>query len=538
MGEGYFQRAPYEKIEAGTKYERDDLWQGFEEKRHFRDKLCGIFFLLCLAGVAVVSAVAFHQGDLSVISTKANQDRSEVTKDFAALKSSRWTIVVCAVITAVLGFVWLEMLKRCTKVFIWGSFFGASALVMAVGVSVFSMGYEDNATSPLGLKIAGVVIMVLAVLVLVVLFCMRKRIAFSAEIVQQGCRGLQANFSLVTVVVPLLLLITFGFVIWWILTVVYLFSIKGDSVTCSDYSGDEDQCRMYGCAWTDPTCGGEGYDLKTAVRWAMLFLVFMYFWMTVFMAGAARFTVSAGLARWYWDFQRDEKGLSIGASLTGLAWAFTYHLGTIAKGSFMIAVIKFITWLLEMARKEETNKLLKCFLTCLTCCCRCIESLVQFVTRFAYICAAMHGGDFFDSCKEVNLLFRRQGGTLFLTDLIVHIVVRMGLFAAVGLVALGGGWYMHSRDDVSASSIIVLIFVCAAVFWVIGLCVEVAADTVIVCFLEDCERNDDTRNYRGPDDLMVTMKGAMERYSQAEHHVMTAEQGKAYATSGTAPVAH
>eukprot|EP00662_Eupelagonemidae_sp_cell21_P040387 gene40387-25221_t len=178
--------------------------------------------------------------------------------------------------------------------------------------------------------------MAIGVLTLVVLICYRKRINFSAAIIEQGCRGLQHNFSLVTVVSPLLLLITLAWLAWWFFTMVYLFSVKGDKVSCDQYNTDEVDCQLYGCHYEPGPPG------------------------------------------------RDSNPLNIGNSLKGVGWAFSYHLGTIAKGSFVIAVIKFITWLLEMEQKQETNKFVKCFLCVLTCCCRCIEQMVKFVTRFAY----------------------------------------------------------------------------------------------------------------------------------------------------------
>eukprot|EP01065_Artemidia_motanka_P050564 TRINITY_DN8677_c0_g1_i1.p1 TRINITY_DN8677_c0_g1~~TRINITY_DN8677_c0_g1_i1.p1 ORF type:complete len:569 (+),score=192.07 TRINITY_DN8677_c0_g1_i1:57-1709(+) len=512
-GDGYHQRAAYSQCDDGARYERDDRWQGFEETRHCRDKLCAIVFVLAIAGFVVVSAIAFTQGDLSVISAGVNEG-NKVTKDFDKLKDGRWVITVCAICTAVLGFIWLELLKRCTKVFVWASFFLAFALMLAAGASVFHMGTKHDATSALGLKIAGAVIMALAVVVLVLLFCMRRRIAFSAEVIQQGCRGLQHNFAVVVLVLPLLLAITVGFLIWWILAVVYLFSVKGDSIDCPSKPADD--CEYFGCTlYSNQTCAGEGWDVKESVRWSMFFMVFMLFWCTVFMAGVSRFSIASVLARWYWNPLRDNASVGVGASLTGMCWAFSYHLGTIAKGSFVIAVIKFITYLLEKAREEEVNPALKCVLCMVTCCCRCIEAIVQFVTRFAFICSAMHGKDFFDSCRDVSQLFSRQGGQMFLTDMIAHLVVRMGMFLSVGIAVLGGAWYMQNHDGVSTTSVLILIVICAVVFWIIGLAVEVAADTVIVCYLEDRERNDATRSYRGPDDLMSTLQYCCEQNAQA-----------------------
>eukprot|EP00756_Hemistasia_phaeocysticola_P066433 Hpha_TRINITY_DN9232_c0_g2::TRINITY_DN9232_c0_g2_i1::g.28793::m.28793/K15377/SLC44A2_4_5; solute carrier family 44 (choline transporter-like protein), member 2/4/5 len=518
MGKGttdaYYQREEYTKLDAGSKYERDDNWQGFEPNRSCTDSICGVIFLGCMVGMIAVSATAFAQGDLKVITDPAN-DNSKINDDFAKLSHNRWVIVVCGVCTGIAGFIWLELLKRCTKVFVWSSFIAAFVLTLGAGAVVWAEAEKDGAVSPTGLKITAGVIWLLAVVVMIGLFFMRKKIDFSAEVIQQGCRGLQHNFMLIIVALPLLLVLTLGYLLWWVLTLVYVFSIKGDSIDCANFDSQL-LCVENGCDWAgsgNSTCSGDAWETQNAFRWTTIYLVFMFFWVTCFLAGAGRFVIATGISRWYWDRERDNRSLGVGPALTGMGWAFGKQLGTIAMGAFILATIKTITWLLEQAKKDERSKPMKCILTCITCCCRCIESLAEYVTRFAFICSAMHGNNFFSSCKEVSHLFKRQGGQVFITDVIAHVVVNMGMVAAVSLASLGGILYMHNHHGVSASSVIILIAVCAAIFLIIGLAVQVAADTVIVCYLEDLERNSESRDFRGPDEIMMTLQGAAERRS-------------------------
>jgi len=516
--DGYYQRDEYKSFETGTKYERDDEWQGFVEERRCTDALCAIIFFVCIIGLIVVSASAFSEGDLKVITDPIN-DNSKVNNDFAKLKENRWVIVICGICTAVAGFIWLELLKRCTKVFVWASFLAAFVFTITAGAMIWS--YSDEASSSsaskTGLKVTAGITWFLAVVVAIGLVIMRKKIAFSAEVIQQGCRGLQHNVMLMVVALPFLLVLTLGYLLWWVMTLVFVFSRKGETIDCATF-GNSLQCIENGCDWGNTgnatsSCSGEAWNTEDLFRWTTLYLVFMFFWVTCFLAGAGRFIIASGIARWYWDRERDERSLGLGAALKGMGWAFGKQIGTIAMGSAVLALIKTITWLLEQARKEEQSKPIRCILCMITCCCRCIEAIVQYVTRFAFICSAMHGNGFMQSCKEVSHLFERQGGQVFITDVIAHVVVNMGALAICSLSTVFGILYMHDNSGVSVSSVIVLVLVCGAIFLIIGLAVQVAADTVIVCYLEDVERNADTRDFRGPDEIMSCLQQTAEKRS-------------------------
>eukprot|EP00878_Enallax_costatus_P033529 GHUV01037026.1.p1 GENE.GHUV01037026.1~~GHUV01037026.1.p1 ORF type:complete len:159 (-),score=37.88 GHUV01037026.1:117-593(-) len=70
-----------------------------------------------------------------------------------------------------------------------------------------------------------------------------------------------------------------------------------------------------------------------------------------------------------------------------------FHLGSIALGSFIIAVIQFLRLLLEYVDKktrqlQQQNKVAKAFMWLVRCLLWCLEKIVAFINRNAYILVA------------------------------------------------------------------------------------------------------------------------------------------------------
>lgn len=65
-----------------------------------------------------------------------------------------------------------------------------------------------------------------------------------------------------------------------------------------------------------------------------------------------------------------------------------YHLGSVALGSFIIALVQFIRVIfkyLEMYLRTHKGKCVECMLKCCQCCLYCFEKILKYVTRNAYI---------------------------------------------------------------------------------------------------------------------------------------------------------
>ena len=82
-------------------------------------------------------------------------------------------------------------------------------------------------------------------------------------------------------------------------------------------------------------------------------------------------------------------------------WAFRYHLGSIAFGSLIIAIVTFIRFLFEWfrrvcARLSGENPCVKCILCCVSYCIWILERCVKYISKNAYIQVALTN-DYF--CK-------------------------------------------------------------------------------------------------------------------------------------------
>ena len=75
---------------------------------------------------------------------------------------------------------------------------------------------------------------------------------------------------------------------------------------------------------------------------------------------------------------------------TGVKWLLRYHMGSIAFGSLIIAIMQMIKLAFEYFRRKykkviPSNPLSKCILCCVGCCILCLDRVVRFITKNAYI---------------------------------------------------------------------------------------------------------------------------------------------------------
>mmetsp|Transcript_14475 Transcript_14475/g.25467 ORF Transcript_14475/g.25467 Transcript_14475/m.25467 type:complete len:992 (+) Transcript_14475:101-3076(+) len=171
------------------------------------------------------------------------------------------------------------------------------------------------------------------------------------------------------------------------------------------------------------------------------------------------------------------------------AWnLFRYHLGSVAFGAFIIAVIQMIRALLYYYQKQaeaQKNRVMVLVLKVLQCLIWCFEKCVKFLNKNAYIQIALHGTNFCTSAKKAFFLILRNA-------------VRFGTVAILGTMISWIGWtfiiactvglgylYLINLHPEAELAINIVIHCCVAycaaqVFMnVFGL----AVDTSLQCFL-------------------------------------------------------
>merc|ERR1711968_130145 len=97
--------------------------------------------------------------------------------------------------------------------------------------------------------------------------------------------------------------------------------------------------------------------------------------------------------------------------------ALKYHLGSIAFGSLIIAIIKFIRAVVAYVQAKcnkaagkagAIGKLVKVVLCAIQCCIWCMEKCMKFINRNAYILIAIHGLSFCTAAKRSFFLILRN----------------------------------------------------------------------------------------------------------------------------------
>ena len=101
---------------------------------------------------------------------------------------------------------------------------------------------------------------------------------------------------------------------------------------------------------------------------------------------------------------------------------FSHHMGTAAFGSLLIAIIQTIRAIISYIQKHgkaTKNKVVEYIMCCLQCCMWCLEKVMKFMNKNAYIQTAIYGYSF---CKAARCAF----------FLILRNILRVGAVNIVG----------------------------------------------------------------------------------------------------------
>ena len=142
--------------------------------------------------------------------------------------------------------------------------------------------------------------------------------------------------------------------------------------------------------------------------------------------------LAGAFARWYWTFDKGDVPCCILA--VSFSNAVFYHLGTVAFGSFIIAVIRMIRTIVsyvESKLKMYNNDLTRCLICLCKCCLWCLEKFMRFINRNAYIMCAIKSTSFCKSARDAFNLLMRNLVRVVVLDNVVNFLLFLGKLAIV-----------------------------------------------------------------------------------------------------------
>lgn len=94
----------------------------------------------------------------------------------------------------------------------------------------------------------------------------------------------------------------------------------------------------------------------------------------------------------YYFSTKDGKNPEADVGLS-LKYSFLYHIGSLACGSFILALIIFARIVAAICEKaiNTNDDRLKCMIKCMQCCLACLEKTVEYLNNAAYAYMAVSG---------------------------------------------------------------------------------------------------------------------------------------------------
>ncbi|XP_037044640.1 choline transporter-like 2 isoform X3 [Bradysia coprophila] len=461
--------------------------------------------------------------------------------------SSKWHILVALIIAMVCSLILIAMMRWLAAPLLWLSIIGVLVMLgfatfysvtkfiqlrdnpveVMGGYNIASLVNEYLAKKETWLVLSIISGVVLLIIFLIVIF-LRKRIVIAIALVKEGSKAVSS--TLTTIFFPIFPWVFQLLVIAFAVTVgLYLASVGTQVHTVV---GLDTNCVCSGPAATyvnggvcDPrtfsenchptsavlsrflrqsndnpcakaACHFKKIDNPYFIRYFHAWNFVGFFWAVFFVSAFGEMVLAATFATWYWTFHKSD--VPYFTLTLGLGRTVRYHLGTLAFGSLIVAICRMIRVGLEYLDhklKKYDNAFVKAILCCMKCFFWCLEKFLKFINKNAYIMCAIHGKNFCGSAKDAFNLLMRNVLRVFALDKVTDFL----FFLSKLLITLGMGasvyFYLESEINthrlhynyVPVAIVMIGTYLIATVFFGVY---SMAVDTLFLCFLEDCERND------------------------------------------------
>jgi choline transporter-like protein 2/4/5 len=236
------------------------------------------------------------------------------------------------------------------------------------------------------------------------------------------------------------------------------------------------------------------------------YVLFMFLWLSAFVMGLNQMTLAGTFGEWYWNMSAFNR-LPFVRVLKAFGRAVFFHFGTIAFGSLLIAIVKFIRIILEVTTNQvksraDKSKIARYLMCCLKCCFVCLERFIKFLNRYAFIITAVYGLNFCRASRKAFSIITNNVVRILVVDKISNFFLFLSNIIIPSVVGVLAFYFFTDRIPIDAISqyspdlnfyIIPLIFIIVGVFLIAKLFFDIfsmGVDSILMCVLIDLDEND------------------------------------------------
>lgn len=258
---------------------------------------------------------------------------SRLANYFGDLATVWWLFLAMAGTGVVLVTLYMLLLRCFAKPILYISLCLILATLVGGGFyCFFSYSYysESDKTRNI-MKGMGILLWCLSGVYFVILLCCCNRIRLGAAIMEATSDFVKDTFSIFTVPFIFFFIIG-GWIVFWIISAVWLFSV-GEAT----HREGSPIAEMH---W------------NTTTRYVWIYHIFGLFWISAFIIGCAQFIIAAVTCIWFFAQGGSSDDKAKASLRIGFKWIFAYHMGSVAFGSLIIAIMEMIKLLFEYMRKK------------------------------------------------------------------------------------------------------------------------------------------------------------------------------------------
>ncbi|XP_047208830.1 choline transporter-like protein 1 isoform X2 [Girardinichthys multiradiatus] len=225
-------------------------------------------------------------------------------------------------------------------------------------------------------------------------------------------------------------------------------------------------------------------------------------WISEFILACQQMTVAGAVVTYYFTrsqtfYSRDKNRLPVTPILSSVLRLVRYHLGTVAKGSFIITLVKIprlILMYIHNQLKGRENVCARCLLKSCICCLWCLEKCLNYLNQNAYAATAINSTSFCTSARDAFVILVENALRVATINAVGDFVLFLGKILIMTCTAFAGVLLLNYQRDY-AEWLLPLIIVCLFSFLVAHCFLsifEIVVDVLFLCFAIDTKYNDGT----------------------------------------------
>jgi len=401
---------------------------------------------------------------------------------------NRWIIVSCIGLAFLLGYFFSLFMQYCTWLIVMVSFLG----IFGIGGFLSYLAWnkhkdlqdklstetdpairEDLDSDCTFYKYIAIGLWVILGISFLVLVCLFDRVILAVKVIQAAADFVTDHKEVVFVPI-VLILVSGAYTVWWGYGMAGIYS-----------TGD---------VKFDPNYPWGKITVTEKMKIYIYIHGFALLWNIAFLLGVSHFLLACSTAIWYFNRQDIERPNPL---LRSIWWLFRYHLGSVAFGSLLLALVWaiqiLVTYLHQKLKGINNAQLAQFVMKCLLCLSDCLERFIKFFNKHAYIEIALRSKNFCTSAMNgmqvVLNNFLRFGVLHGLGHVVMTFVVFFMTFVGVmiGYAIISAYSKEEAKMEGIGACLIVIGVIMFAVARLFSHIWEVSADSFLHCHCIDEE---------------------------------------------------